>query len=964
MELSLTIDSRQKIFHVHPAETLQQLLQRSGYRSVRNSDDGEGFAGSDTVLIDGVPMYAGLLLAAQADGKSVTTPESLSVNRKLSIVQQSMVDAGVVQSGYNAPAAALLLTELFSRRPNPSEDEITDALSGLFNRATGYKQFYKAAELAQHRFSDPDFTTQIAPEFREDLHHVGKVKNKVDGAMLAAGRKAFVEDMLDDDYCVLKMLRSPYAHAYIDEIETSEAEKVQGVVFIITWKNCPDIFYGQAGQGFPEPSPYDRRMFNRKLRHVGDRVAAVVAETEEAAQKALEAISVTYEPLKPVLSIEEAMKPDAPVIHNSRVEFADGTPTAENGAEAGSSGAPETDSRDGKVIYQFPIGGDPHSNIAASAHGSVGNLEDGFSQADVVTDHVYTTSQIQCTPLETHVVYTKMQDDRVVVHASTQVPWHLRRIVATALGISENKVRVIKERVGGGYGSKQDILLEDVAAYATYMTGRSVLFHHTREEEFIANSTRHPMKIRVKLGAKRDGTITAVYMDVKANTGPFGNHCLTVPMNACSKSLPLILCEHMGFDVTTYYSNIPPTGAYQGYGAPKGSFALMTAVAELASELDMDLLELIDKNRVREGAKLEILKSLGEGQEGIPAVVKSCGLEGALSRGAELIEWGKREQSDDPDIAVGKGLAIIQQGSGLPGLDHSCADIKMLADGSFMLHSGGADLGTGLDTVSVKFAAEVLHVDLSKVSILSGDTDNTPYDTGAYASSGTFFSGSASKKAAEDLLQKINAAAAKMLDEQEHDLTPEFPGIILSRKTGRKLTFKEIAQNTQSGSGIGQLVGYASFTTEDSAFPYGAHFCQVSVNRKTGQITVDKYFALQDCGTPVNPELALGQIYGGVLKSIGHSLYEEMVLNEQGVCLTTTLQSYGVPMITDLPKVFEAEMIETTDPYGPFGSKSVSEISCNGAAPALAAAIHDAAGIWMRDWPFTPEKILRALGEL
>ncbi|MCF7946491.1 MAG: molybdopterin-dependent oxidoreductase, partial [Spirochaetia bacterium] len=299
-----------------------------------------------------------------------------------------------------------------------------------------------------------------------------------------------------------------------------------------------------------------------------------------------------------------------------------------------------------------------------------------------------------------------------------------------------------------------------------------------------------------------------------------------------------------------------------------------------------------------------------------------------------------------------------------PGLDHSCADIKMLADGTFILHSGGADLGTGLDTVSVKFAAEVLNVEMDKVSILSGDTDNTPFDTGAYASSGTFFSGSASKKAAEDLKKHILSSAAELMKENQNDLYTEYPGIVKSRKTEKSISYLDIARNTQSGNGSGQLLGYSSFTTEDSAFPYGAHFCQVSVHKKTGEVRVNSYYALQDCGTPVNPELALGQIYGGVLKTIGHSLYEEMILDEHGVCQNPTLQYYGVPMITDIPEKFQAELVLTDDPYGPYGGKSVSEISCNGAAPAISMAIHDAVGIWIRDWPFTPEKILRALNRI
>jgi len=555
-----------------------------------------------------------------------------------------------------------------------------------------------------------------------------------------------------------------------------------------------------------------------------------------------------------------------------------------------------------------------------------------------------------------------MDGDRLVIHASTQVPWHLRRIVASIIQTDENNIRVIKERVGGGFGAKQDIVLEEVAAYLTWITGRPIYQRFTREEEFIASRTRHVMKVKVKLGAKKNGKLTAVYMDLKANTGPYGSHCLTVPMNACSKSLPLFLCDNMGFNVVTYYSNIAPTGAYQGYGAPKGSFALQLAVAELARELNIDHLELVEKNRVREGAMLEILRCLGEGREGKPEKVMSCGLGPALKRGKELLEWGKKIDDKSSDWKTGKGFAIIQQGSGLPGLDSANAEIKMLSDGTFLLLSGGTDLGTGLDTVSVKFAAETLCVDMDKVSIIAADTDITPFDVGAYASSGTYFSGGAAHNATKDLREKILNIASEILGDKKEDLKLVYPGKVEGKS--KTISFKEIAHYSETGTGCGQLIGLGHFTADKASFPYGAHFCQAAVNIRTGEVKIQKYFALQDCGTPVNPELALGQIYGGSLKTIGHSLYEQMIYDENGKCLNPNFLDYKIPMINDLPEVFKAELVFTDDPYGPYGSKSVSEISCNGAAPCIAEAIYDAVGIWMRTWPFTPEKILRELKKI
>ena len=957
MKIRIVLNGTPREIYTEAGENVQKLLKRIGINSVRNSDDGYAFAGTDSIWMDGKIVTASLLIAAQIDGKEIRTVEYLSPGGVISPVQSAMVDAGVVQSGYNIPAAALMIYDLLERIPNPSKEDIKDALSGLFIRDSGYEQFFLAVKLAVERKKDPDYTTKIAPEFDDSLRFVGKVKRKVDGAKLAMGEKVFVEDRVESGSCILKVLRSPHASAYIKSIDTSEAEKIPGVVAVFTYKNTPETYYTQAGQGFPEPSPYDRRLFGQKVNHVGDRVAAVVAETEEIADDALKAIKVEYEVLKPVLSIEEAMSPDAPIIHNAKIEYVEGAP--DDLDEQNES----FDPRDGKVIYQFPIGGDPHKNIAASVSDGIGDVEKGFEEADVVIERTYEpVSTIQCTPLEMHTVYTKMDGDRLIMHCSTQVPFHVRRITASVLGISENRIRVIKERVGGGYGSKQDILLEEVCAYATYKTGRAIFHQYSRKEEFESCSTRKGMKITVKLGAKKNGKLTSVYMDLKANEGPYGAHALTVPMNACSKSLPLFLCDNFKFDVHSYYTNTAPTGAYQGYGAPKGSYAMQMAAAEMAEELGMDPLDFLELNRVHEGSMLEILKCLGEGREGVAAPAESCGLGPALEQGARMIEWGKKVESSDPDVRIGKGVVIIQQGSGLPGLDQSNATIKMLGDGTFMLLSGGADLGTGLDTVSVKMASEVLATDMSNVSILSGDTDNTPFDTGAYASSGTYFSGSASMLAAQDLRKKIIKAAASILKEPEENLVIEYPGKVVGKEG--ELTYKEIAWHTQGGEGIGQLIGEGHFTTDDASFPYGAHFAQVAVNIRTGAIKVQKYYALMDAGMPINPELAEGQVYGAVMKSIGHTLYEGLVFDAEGHALNTDLRGYGVPMIGDVPDDFKVELIKTDDPFGPYGAKSISEISVNGAAPVIANAIHDAVGVWLRKWPITPEAVLRALGKI
>ncbi|WP_106359441.1 molybdopterin-dependent oxidoreductase Mo/Fe-S-binding subunit [Escherichia coli] len=994
MIIHFTLNGAPQELTVNPGENVQKLLFNMGMHSVRNSDDGFGFAGSDAIIFNGNIVNASLLIAAQLEKADIRTAESLGKWNELSLVQQAMVDVGVVQSGYNDPAAALIITDLLDRIAAPTREEIDDALSGLFSRDAGWQQYYQVIELAVARKNNPQATIDIAPTFRDDLEVIGKHYPKTDAAKMVQAKPCYVEDRVTADACVIKMLRSPHAHALITHLDVSKAEALPGVVHVITHLNCPDIYYTPGGQSAPEPSPLDRRMFGKKMRHVGDRVAAVVAESEEIALEALKLIDVEYEVLKPVMSIDEAMAEDAPVVHDEPVVYVAGAPDT---LEDDNSHAAQ---RGEHMIINFPIGSRPRKNIAASIHGHIGDMDKGFADADVIIERTYNSTQAQQCPTETHICFTRMDGDRLVIHASTQVPWHLRRQVARLVGMKQHKVHVIKERVGGGFGSKQDILLEEVCAWATCVTGRPVLFRYTREEEFIANTSRHVAKVTVKLGAKKDGRLTAVKMDFRANTGPYGNHSLTVPCNGPALSLPLYPCDNVDFQVTTYYSNICPNGAYQGYGAPKGNFAITMALAELAEQLQIDQLEIIERNRVHEGQELKILGAIGEGKAptSVPSAA-SCALEEILRQGREMIQWSSPKPQNG-DWHIGRGVAIIMQKSGIPDIDQANCMIKLESDGTFIVHSGGADIGTGLDTVVTKLAAEVLHCPPQDVHVISGDTDHALFDKGAYASSGTCFSGNAARLAAENLREKILFHGAQMLGEPVADVQLATPGVVRGKKgevlmnplmilvkiiklrwihilsydqmvwgnyegiSQGEVSFGDIAHKGETGTGFGSLVGTGSYITPDFAFPYGANFAEVAVNTRTGEIRLDKFYALLDCGTPVNPELALGQIYGATLRAIGHSMSEEIIYDAEGHPLTRDLRSYGAPKIGDIPRDFRAVLVPSDDKVGPFGAKSISEIGVNGAAPAIATAIHDACGIWLREWHFTPEKILTALEKI
>lgn len=953
MIISFTLNGNPIEWDIDPGKPLLETLRDHGIVSVRNGCDGEGVCGLCAVILNGRQVNSCQVLTGQIAEADLITVDFYRTNETIRIIQKALIDSACVQCGYCTPAVTLAIFNLLQRNQNPDKQAINDALSGTLCRCTGYQQFYNAVQLTVKRLQDPAYHESLYPEFKPELRHVGKNRAKVDALMMATGQRLYVEDFVDPDAYHVVLLESPHAHAFIKKIDTSKALAMPGVVTILTHENSPQQTYTTAGQGYPEPSPYDQLMFSRKVRYVGDRVAAVLARTREQAEAAAAAIVVEYEVLPPVLSIRDAQKPGAPIVHHGTVSYADGTKPEGISTEG--------DPREEPIVYQFTLHADPHRNLAASARDGIGDIDKGFSEADVVIERTYIGNRVQSTPLEPHVVYAKPEKGRLIIHASTQVPWHVRRIVARVIGLPEHKVRIIKERVGGGFGAKQDIVVEDIAGYLAWTTGLPVFFRYTRKQEFRSSRTRHGMEITMKLGAKKDGTLTAVYMKLDADTGAYGQHCLTVPMNAVSKSLPLIICDNMRFEVNSWYTNLPPAGAYQGYGAPKGSFAVQTALAELAEILGINQLDLIEKNRVHSGTRIEILRSLGEGRPGAPVTLGECGLGEMLSRGRKAFSWDKpHPPAPTPGWRRGRGAVIIQQGSGLPGLDAANAEVRLLSDGSLLLLSGGADLGTGLDTVTAKLVAETLAVDLEHISVISGDTDITPFDKGAYASSGTYFSGNAALKAAEDLKNKCLAAASILLQEPVSQLKLVYPGTIQG-KTGA-ITLAKLAHISVQGEGHAELVGFGSFKTDHAAFPYAAHFVDLEANPDTGEVRILRYHAYQDCGTPINPDLAMGQVYGAVLKAIGHSIYEELLFDTKGALINTNFLDYKIPTIYEVPEEFHVEFVPVDDEIGPFGGKSVSEISVNGVAPAIAIALHDALGIWCREWPFTPERILKQLG--
>lgn len=763
---------------------------------------------------------------------------------------------------------------------------------------------------------------------------VGKSTGKLDGPALVTGQPVFADDLVLPGILYGKILRSSSPHALIEEINTTEAERFPGVALVLSYKNVPRKAYTTAGQGYPEPSPYDNFIFDRKVRFVGDRVAAVFAETLTQAEEALSLIQVKYRELKAVFDPEQARAKGAPVIH---------------------------DEEDIQGVY------DQKRNIVSHVDIVVGDVEQALRKSAYRMEGVWETPYYQHLPLETHVVLSYLDErGRLVLRTSTQVPFHTRRIISRLLDIPIEKIRVVKPRIGGGFGAKQEVLLEDLCALATLRTGKPARIELTREEEFVSSRTMHPMRVRVRLGANQDGRLEAIDMDVLSNTGAYGTHGPTVFFNTGSKTLPLYnKAPNVRFTGDVVYTNLPVAGAYRGYGATEGYFALECAMDELAGKLKMDPLELRRRNHIQAGETSPIFLKLGEGREGVPQVVESSALKECIEIGMKAIGWEKKKaqrRKTDGFLRRGVGMAIMMQGSAIPLVDMASASIKMTDDGTFFLFVGATDLGTGSDTVLAQIAAEELKVPVEWVNVYSSDTDFTPFDKGAYASSTTYLSGEAVRKAAAAVKAKILKVGSKLLQTPVEELRIE-TGVVSRKKGKRSVSFKEIALRSFYMADQEQIEATASHVSSSSPPPFAAHFVEVEVNTESGRIRPLRYVAAVDCGTAINPQLTRGQIIGSIVNGLGFALSEEMKFSSRGAVLNPSFFDYKALSALDIPSI-EVILVPSSEPSGPFGAKSVGEICINGPLPAVANAVYDAIGVQLKKAPFKAEDILRLLGKI
>lgn len=751
------------------------------------------------------------------------------------------------------------------------------------------------------------------------MKYVNQPIRKKDAMALVTGKPVYTDDIAPKDCLVVKVLRSPHAHAEILEIKKDIAEKLPGIVCVLTYEDVPQKRFTMAGQTYPEPSPYDRLILDKRVRFVGDAVAIVAGKTEKAVDQAMKVIKVKYDVLEPVLDFHEAK--DNPILVHP-----------EDNWQA-----------------LCPVGADNKRNLCASGLEEHGDVDKVIAESDVVVENTYHTKAVQQTMMETFRTYTQMDTyGRLNIISSTQVPFHVRRILSNALDIPKSKIRVIKPRIGGGFGAKQTVVAEVYPAIVTLKTGRPAKIIYTREESLIASSPRHEMEIKVRIGANKDGHIRGIEVKTLSNTGAFGEHGPTTVGLSGHKSIPLYSkAEAFRFQYDVVYTNKMSAGAYRGYGATQGIFAVESAINELAVKLNMDPVALREMNLTREGDVMHAY--YGE-------TANSCTLDRCLERTAEMIGWKEKyPRRVMPDGKIrGVGIAMAMQGSGISSVDTGSVSIKINDDGFYALTIGASDMGTGCDTILSQMAADCLDCSVDDIIVYGVDTDVSPYDSGSYASSTTYVTGMATVKACQTLVDKMKAYGAEKLGCSVDDV--EFDGEkVYSLKDGSSISRKDIG-NAIMCAGENALFATEAHSSPVSPPPFMAGAVEVEVDPETGSVKLIDYAAVVDCGTVVNPNLARVQVEGGLVQGIGMALHENITYNEKGELAENSLMQYKIPTRMDMGKL-RVEFDSSYEPTGPFGAKSIGEIVINTPAPAIAQAIYNATGLRFTELPITPEKI-------
>ncbi len=968
MKIKFTLNERDVETDVLPGELLLEALRRLGCWSVKHGCE-TGECGACSILLDDRLVPSCLLPAAHADGQRILTTEGLAEGTELHPIQAAFMQTGAIQCGYCTPGMLLAAKSLLDKERHPDLEQARAALSAVLCRCTGYVKPVEAVlraaavlrgepvpplneppgelpPLFDRPFEPPTPETgggaagvetglrlATRPEVRTEppTTVVGAPKQKVDALRLAKGHPAFTDDFTLPGMLHAALLTSPHAHARIRRIDISKARALPGVHAVLTHQDLPRVLFAPGCQSYPNPKPYDQVSLDSKVRHVGDKVAVVAAETPEIARQALGLIEVDYEILPAVFEAEDALKEDAPVIH---------------------------DEPDAIGIK------DASRNLVVTITANIGDIERGLHESAHVFERTYRLQQVQQTPIEPHVCVTYWdEDERLVVRTGTQAPFHMRRVLAPVLGLPVGRIRVIKPRMGGGFGGKMDVILEDLCAHLTIKTGRPVRFEFDRKQEFTTTRSRHPAAITYRAGVDQDGNLRALEMTVLENTGAYGVQGMTVVNLIGMRGLSTYRCPNIRFDSKVAYTNLPVPSAFRGFGGPQAQFAMECLMDEIAAELGLNPVAFRMQNAIRVGDEISIMALLGEGGP-VVQTVPSSRLPECVEQAAAAIGWERaadpawKRDPSHPNIRRGLGMCLLMHGTAIPGLDMGGAMIKMNDDGSFNLLIGAADLGTGSDTALAQMAAETLGVPLEKILVYSSDTDLTPFDVGAYASSTTYISGMAVRKAAEQVQGKLRERAALILKTTTEGMVARDERVYAA--DGRSVSLGEIGLHSLHTVDQEQIMGSASHVSMVSPPSFGAQFAEVEVDIETGEVRVKRLVLAVDCGTVINPQTAEGQMEGGMAQALGYAVSEEMVYDERGSLLNPRFGDYRIFQADEMPEM-TCILVPSYEQSGPFGAKGLGEITAEGVAPAVANAVFHATGLRLRSLPFTPEKVWRAL---
>lgn len=757
-------------------------------------------------------------------------------------------------------------------------------------------------------------------------NYVGQAVVKKDAKALLSGKPVYTDDLVPENTLTVKLKRSPHAFAKIKKIDTSKAMLVPGIELILTYKDVPQKRFTLAGQTFPEPSPYDRLILDQYVRFVGDPVAIIAGKDEACCMKAMKLIKVEYEVLEPILDFKKSL--DNPILIH-----------------------PEDD-----YVGHKELGTDPKRNLCASSDDRDGDVDAVLAACDYVVDEHYKIKAVSQAMMEPFTAYTSMDIyGRLLVQSATQIPFHVRRIVSHALNISKSQVRVVKPRIGGGFGAKQTAVCEVYPAIVTYLTKKPAHLTYTREECFICGSPRHEMEVHIRLGADKNGKFKAVDLYTLSNTGAYGEHGPTTVALSGTKSLSLYYgfeAHRFAYDVV--YTNRLSAGAYRGYGATQGIFALESAVNELAHKMNLDPTVLRERNMVHEGNPYT--HYYGE-------VSTSCTLDRCVAKVKEMIGWDQKYPCYQvaPNRVRAVGMAMAMQGSGISNCDVGSVQLRLNDDGFYTLMLGCSDMGTGCDTILAQMAADCMGCDLDKVVTYGVDTDQSPYDSGSYASSTTYVTGMAVVKACEIMTKKIMNAASELLGIAKEDLGFDGERVFALEEEQNGISLAELVTRLQAGKGE-VLTAQASHTSPTSPPPFMAGAAEIEIDLETGKITPIDYAACVDCGTVINASLARVQTEGGLVQGLGMSLYEDVRYNEKGNLINRNFMQYKIPSRIDMGQV-RVEFEESYEPTGPFGAKSIGEVVINTPAPAIADAVYNGTGLRFRTMPITAEQVFMGLQE-